>query len=72
MLMFFRIAGVVLILIGITVFFFPEIAKLLESQKENPLFLLTIKKNGFWIGTSPILILILLVVYLILRSTKIL
>jgi hypothetical protein len=63
-----RIAGVILISIGILMFFIPELIKVIESQRENPLFLLTIKKNGFWIGTSPILILILLVIYLVLMK----
>jgi len=61
-----RIAGIVLIVIGIIVLFIPEVIKLFESQKENPLFLLTIKKDGIWVGTSPILILVLLSIYLIL------
>ncbi len=62
----FKIIGILLIIIGVLIFFAPEIMKILESHKENPLIILKIKKDGFMIGTSPILILILIIVYLAL------
>jgi len=64
----FKILGLILILIGIVIFFAPEIARLLAAYKESPLIFIGIRRGKFWIGTSPILIAILLATYIILTK----
>ncbi|RLI82742.1 MAG: hypothetical protein DRP01_09645 [Archaeoglobales archaeon] len=54
------ILGVLLMVIGI-LFYIP-----LNRWTENPLILLPIKKDGFFIGFSPIIFLILLLIYFLL------
>jgi hypothetical protein len=53
--------GVLLILVGLTIYLIPKITEL----KDNPLIILPLKKNGFFIGFSPLLFLILLIVYVL-------
>jgi len=53
--------GILLILVGLVIYFIPKIAEL----KDNPLIILPLKKNGFFIGFSPLLFLILLIIYVL-------
>jgi len=58
--------GIVLMIVGIFIYFLPQMFVRELKLTENPLIILPLKKNGFWIGFSPILFLILLVLYLLL------
>ncbi|MET1124582.1 MAG: hypothetical protein ABWW66_04885 [Archaeoglobaceae archaeon] len=65
------IFGTFLILAGIIVYLLPQLEKAKITEiVENPLIILPIKRDGFLIGFSPLIFLILLIAYLIfyLRS----
>jgi len=47
------ILGVILIVAGILIYFLLSLKE--TKLTENPLIILPLKKNGFWIGFSPIL-----------------
>jgi len=58
------IFGVILIVAGILIYPLPSLKE--TKLTGNPLVILPLKKNGFWIEFSPILFLILLILYLLL------
>ena len=59
--------GVILIIIGIILVLLPTILKLgLRVEKLHPLLFVGGKIDGIYIGTSPIIIIILAVIYLAL------
>lgn len=64
-----KVLGLTLIIFGvietgILIYLLPSLKE--TKLTENPLIILPLKKNGFWIGFSPILFLILLILYLLL------
>jgi len=57
------ILGILLILAGVIIYLLPQLKEI--KLADNPLIILPIKKNGFLIGFSPLIFLILLAIYLI-------
>jgi len=55
------VLGLLMIAVGILIYSIP-----VKEWRENPLIVFPLKKNGILIGFSPILFLILLVIYLLL------
>lgn len=65
------LTGIILILIGLVLVFIPLIIKLgVRLENIHPLLLVWRKIDGFYIGTSPILLIILLAVYLFLAIIR--
>ncbi len=59
--------GILLILIGLILVIFPFIMKLgIKLENIHPLLLVWRRIDGFYIGTSPILLIIFALVYLFL------
>lgn len=59
--------GILLILIGLILVIFPFIMKLgIKLENIHPLLLVWRRIDGFYIGTSPILLIIFMIVYLFL------
>ncbi|MEN2975445.1 MAG: hypothetical protein ABDH32_07750 [Candidatus Caldarchaeales archaeon] len=68
---FFTLVGVFLILVGIVLILIPFIIKLgLRLENIHPLILVWRKIDGFYIGTSPILLISLIIIYLFLLFFK--
>ncbi|MEM1946366.1 MAG: hypothetical protein QXH12_06835 [Candidatus Caldarchaeum sp.] len=62
------ILGIMFILIGIAIIVIPLLARYLtDVEKIHPLLLVGVKLDGFYVGTSPILIIALVAIYLLLR-----
>ncbi|MEM2095358.1 MAG: hypothetical protein QXX19_03120 [Candidatus Caldarchaeum sp.] len=60
--------GLTLILLGFALLVLPFVARYLaDVDKINPLLLIGWRFDGLYIGTSPLLIIALLAVYLLLR-----
>lgn len=58
--------GIMFVLTGIILIIIPLIMKLgIELEKIHPLLLVWRKIDGFYIGTSPILLIVLAIVYLL-------
>ena len=63
--------GILLILIGLILVIFPFIMKLgIKLENIHPLLLVWRRIDGFYIGTSPILLIIFTIVYLFLISFR--
>ena len=63
--------GILLIILGIVLVAIPFIAKFFTKiEKVHPLLLWGTRVDGFFIGTSPILLIILLVIYLVILLTR--
>jgi len=61
--------GILLILLGLAVIAIPVLARYFTNlEKIHPLLLIGYRSDGLFIGTSPLLIIVLLLVYLILRA----
>ncbi len=61
------LTGIVLVLVGLVLVFIPLIIKLgVKLENIHPLLLVWRKVDGFYIGTSPILLIMLLAVYLLI------
>lgn len=59
--------GIILIIIGIVLILLPTILKLgLRIEKVHPLLFVGGKIDGIYVGTSPIVIIILAIIYLAL------
>jgi len=58
------IFGIFLIITGTLIYFLPHIKEF--KLTENPLIIFPFKKNGFLVGFSPLIFLILLILYTIL------
>ena len=59
--------GVILIILGIILILLPTLSKLgLRLEEVHPLLLLGRRFNGVYIGTSPLLIIILIALYLLI------
>ncbi len=59
--------GIVLIIVGIVLIILPLIARAgIRLEEIHPLILLGRRFDGIYIGTSPILIIILVVIYAVL------
>lgn len=56
--------GLLLILLPLILKFMPRL------EEVHPLLLYTLYRNGFWIGTSPIVIVIAVAVYVLLQFLK--
>lgn len=70
-LSFFTLMGVILILVGVAFLLIPILAKLgLKTEELHPLILLGKKFDGVYVGTSPILILILVAIYILLALAR--
>jgi len=60
--------GLTLILLGFAILVLPLVARhLTDVEKIHPLLLIGWRFDGFYVGTSPLLIIALLAVYLLLR-----
>ncbi|MEM0440711.1 MAG: hypothetical protein QXY84_05070 [Candidatus Caldarchaeum sp.] len=60
--------GLLLIIVGATLIAIPFLARYFtDLEKVHPLLLIGFRVDGIFVGTSPILILILLLVFLLLR-----
>ncbi|MEM3398541.1 MAG: hypothetical protein QW724_02535 [Nitrososphaerota archaeon] len=65
------LTGIVLVLVGLVLVFIPLIIKLgVKLENIHPLLLVWRKVDGFYIGTSPILLIVLLAVYLFLMLIR--
>lgn len=59
--------GIILIIIGVVLLILPIIARIgVKLEEVHPLILLGRRFDGIYIGTSPILIIILAALYLVL------
>ena len=59
--------GAILIILGIILIFLPTLSKLgLRLEEVHPLLLLGKRFDGVYIGTSPLLIIILIALYLLI------
>ncbi len=60
------LVGIMFVLTGIILIILPLIIKIgIELEKIHPLLLVWRKIDGFYIGTSPILLIVLAIVYLL-------
>ncbi|MEM4303597.1 MAG: hypothetical protein QXQ70_06870 [Candidatus Caldarchaeum sp.] len=60
--------GIVFILIGLAFIVIPLIARYFtDVERIHPLLLVGVRLDGLYVGTSPILIIALIAVYLLLR-----
>lgn len=65
------ILGMILIILGLILVLIPLIQKIAPSlEKMHPLLIIGKRVDGIYIGTSPLLIIILTAIYLILLSLK--
>gem|GEM_PF-596375 len=63
--------GILLILMGLILVILPLIMKLgIKLESIHPVLLVWRRIDGFYIGTSPILLIILILVYLFLIFTR--
>jgi len=63
--------GILLIILGIILLLIPLIAKLgLKVEEVHPLLLWGRRFDGVYIGTSPLLIIVLIVIYLVLLLVR--
>lgn len=63
--------GIMFVLTGIILMIIPLIMKLgIELEKIHPLLLVWRKIDGFYIGTSPILLIVLAIVYLLIMFLR--
>lgn len=61
--------GILLILLGLAVIAIPFLARYFtDIEKIHPLLLIGYRADGLFIGTSPILIIALLLIYLVMRA----
>ena len=61
--------GLLLILLGLAVIAIPFLARYFtDIEKIHPLILIGYRTDGLFIGTSPILIIALLLIYLFIRA----
>jgi len=61
--------GVILIIIGLMLVIAP---KLMSEGRVHPLLLVRVRFGDFWIGTSPLLFIVLVIIYLALKYFKVL
>ncbi|MEM2237697.1 MAG: hypothetical protein QXR26_06025 [Candidatus Caldarchaeum sp.] len=60
--------GIVFILIGLAFIVIPLVARYFKDvERIHPLLLVGVRLDGLYVGTSPILIIALLAIYLLLR-----
>ena len=63
--------GIILIIVGMILVLLPTILKLgLKVEKLHPLLFMGKKIDGIYIGTSPIIIIILIAIYLALTLLR--
>ena len=63
--------GIILIIVGMILALLPTILKLgLRVEKLHPLLFMGKKMDGIYIGTSPIIIIILIAIYLALTLLR--
>ncbi len=67
----FTFLGILLIILGIILVALPILSRMFERlDKIHPLLIWGTRVDGFFIGTSPILIIALLLIYLILLALR--
>ncbi|MDJ0270067.1 MAG: hypothetical protein NXY59_05930 [Aigarchaeota archaeon] len=67
----FTFLGILLIILGIILVALPILSRLFDRlDKIHPLLVWGTRVDGFFIGTSPILIIALLLIYLILLALR--
>ncbi|HIQ29810.1 MAG TPA: hypothetical protein EYH45_04515 [Candidatus Caldiarchaeum subterraneum] len=68
----FTLLGIILVIVGVLLIATPYIVKLIagEGREPHPLLFIGFKMDGMTVGTSPILIIALVVIYLVLLMMR--